>query len=809
MWAGCVPYRTYPLLTVSAPGSHRPLEPSGLAVLDDGRVVMVAEGDAHALLVPDPDQPVAGGGVLDLLPLRDGREDCRDHGNSPAGTPARVRCERRHYRASIRLREEPITWLPRERMVTLPYNVEDLAPFGPDRVLGITEFSTIGRKTGYRADYTVRSRRQTERLFVLERDGKGGWVERELPEVERLREMLSDWGRGTCGDDMLVEGLAYDPIGQDVYVGLRRCDGPVQRVLHYHLGGARGGRAVGIEVAADGIDGATAGPTEGISGLAWADGRLWALTAWDSFGYDVEAAFGGRLHEVRDGRLHPVPLPGPFLDRPSALALLPGPSGADTIVLFDNDAAARQPGRPTATVLRARIPRPADEQFVQARELVATGSDLPLGLNGFDLRWYARDHRLSQLAAILAIGRDGEPGGWTRALGGLWQMRIGGSLGLIAARLPFLGRSLGHDRQAVALTDYRGTDLRFTSYRARLTVVPRDRERQNPSVARLLDDVRPAYRAQVTLPTRASADAGLVLQGFEIDTTARADRGVCLAALELGVDWAGDYDQVAVQSTLVGGLCNDFDTRGTDLRHGRTTDIEGGVDVIVYFAVVEGGRASRWSAGIFDRDRPGARDGAGGYVGDPDRGLDDATAQAHLHCGTVDATGALTRIERGPPSPPAAWLSQGAVWAPPDVAVGPVLGASLRGFAVALDPRGFDPAIAAQPMSEVEALNRNNYIHRYLVRAFPIGGGPTAGGGTLVDGGVTHGIHRGLLKDNQRPSALLLRADLTGFAGSTPAPTGDSVWPRRATDPNLLPEDGYIRWAPVNPGPVEPGCAPP
>ncbi|MBM4368315.1 MAG: hypothetical protein FJ102_19030, partial [Deltaproteobacteria bacterium] len=70
---GCVLYRTYPLLSLDVPGERDALELSGLASLDDGRVVAVAEGETSHLLVPVPDRPVAPGGVLDLLPLVDGR----------------------------------------------------------------------------------------------------------------------------------------------------------------------------------------------------------------------------------------------------------------------------------------------------------------------------------------------------------------------------------------------------------------------------------------------------------------------------------------------------------------------------------------------------------------------------------------------------------------------------------------------------------------------------------------------------------------------------------------------------------------
>ncbi|MDP2309522.1 MAG: hypothetical protein Q8P18_26100 [Pseudomonadota bacterium] len=785
--AGCAQYRTYPLLTLEGPG-HAPLEPTGIAVLEDGSIVAIAEGDARALLVPVPDRVEDRGSALTIFPLTDGRDGCDD--------PS---CAARAYRASVRLREQPIRWLARERRVNIPYNVQDLAPFGKDRVIGVTEYTTIGRRTGYQKDYVARPRQQTERLFVLERRGDA-WQEIDLPEIEALRGVLSDWGRANCDADMLVGGLAWDPVDERVYVGLRRCAGPAARVLGWNLGSARLGRATDLTVVADGVAGATAGPEEGVSALCFAEGRLWALTAWDSYGFDVEPAFGGRLHEVHDGSLHPVDLPGPFVDRPAALAVLDSGNrrdGLDAIVLFDNDADSRS--RPDLTVLQARTPRPRDERYAELVDIQEQPDPLPLGLNGFDFRWWVRDHRLSHLAAVLdrKFNVDGTStfGAWTRALGGLWQIRVGGSAGLASRWLPG-GARIGHNKQAVAFTDYSKTKLEFTRYRARISVIPRDRIRRDASTAGLLGDNREAWRVTVQLPEPVPG-AGLVLQGFEIDTSSRADRGICLAAMDLGVDWHSEArDAVDLQATLIGGLCNDFDYRGPDYFHGLTTEVEGGVLVTLHYAVVRGAESAAWSVGLYDRDVPRS---PGATADATLEDMDDESSRAHLHCARVSPDGTVATLPRQADAPPADWLSQGMLL---DGTVG-VGAASLRGFALALDPAGFDPVTGPRPLTEEESMDRNNYIYRYLLRALP------DANGTFIEGGMTHGIHaRGPMRDNARPSALALRVDLTSFPTLPGAVANDITWPRRVDDPNLLPEDGYVRWSQTHPADPEPACSP-
>ncbi len=779
--AGCVPYRAYPLLALDVAGSDVVFEPSGLTVLGDGTVVVSAAGPADALYEPLGTGPGATFAPTGLsLPLSDPRLDCPGCKNPP-------------FRATARLAAHPIRWLPGEDGEVRPVDIEDLASFGGAQVLGVTAYSTIGRRTGYRKDNTARPRQATERVFVLERmagDGGqvGGWEERRVPGVERFRDALSDWGRSHCDGDMRVQGLAWNELGGLAYVGLRRCDGPTARVLSYDLRAAAGGQAVDLVVLADGVVGGT-GPEEGITALGWDGAALWATTAWDSWGQEAEPAWGGRLLRVEGGALRPVG--EGFLDRPSALWLpqrVNEDAPRDAVLLFDDD--SRRANVPGITFVTQPLERPEGGRWAGLAQVADLGEGQPLGLNGFDLRWYDRDHRLAQLGVVLDRREDGTPGAWTRAVGGLWQMRVGGTMGIFASATGLSHRA-GHDRQAVALTDWRGSpDLKFHAFRAEVSVVPRDRERQNPSVARLVAELRPDYTVTVPLPVPASPGAGLVLQGLEIDTAARADRGICVAAMDVGVAWHSEaHDAVDLRAMLIGGLCNDFDTRGSGLQHGRTTDVDGGVSVAVRFAVVEGASAVRWSAQAADLDLPAPRDPNGVARVSPVIVTDDAVSRAHVHCVALDGA-APVDIGGGDPSWRRLALERDA---------GVEAGGALSGFTLALDPAGFDDASAAEPLSEAQALNRNAYIHRYLLRAF---GGP----GAVLEGGITHGIHRtGFMRDNQTPSALLLRADMTGFPGALGEQWDMNSGARR--DPNVLPEDGFVRWAVVTRRPAEAQCS--
>ena len=776
----CAPYRSYPLLQFDAGQGRDGLELTGLARLGDGQVVVTAEGDADALYSPvsgDGSHGLSpGSGVLEVFPLVDGRGICPER-----------RCER-GYRARVRLRPWPIQWQGDAKR--LPFNLSDITAFGEEALLAVTEYSTVGRRTGARRDYLVRSRQRTERLVLLTRQD-GYWKEEIDPELNQLQALLSDWGRGSCADDMLVEGLAWDPGEAVVYIGLRRCEGPRAQVLRYALGQAREGRAADVEVAASGVSGGV-GPEEGVSALSFAAGRLWALTAWDSYGYATEPAWGGRLHEVRDGTLVPVDLPGPFVDRPSGLAVVDGSadlpfSALEATVVFDPDDALDENLRPSITVLHPRTPKPGQGAYIGLVDQQALPEPLALGLNGFDFRWYARDHRLSQMALLLERLPGRPPGAWTRSLGGFWQGVIGSALGLTSASLPGRPKWAGHNRQAVALTDYAAVPgLEMRRYRAVLSVLPRERERRDPSVASLLRTIRDDYALHLPRPEGVPEEAGVILQGFSIDTGSRADRGICLAAMDLGVDRAPG--EVVLRAMLVGGLCNDFDFRGPDLRHGVTTDVEGGVEVVLHYALVWGVPTRSWSVSIEDREVPAPAER-------PLRGpreMNDKASRAHLHCARVGE--GVELLPRPEPSPPTDWL---------DVATelrGEVgtSSASLHGFAFAFDPVGFAEN-PGQPRTDADVLRRNQYIYRYLVRAF---GGPD---GAFVEGGFTHGIHRrGPMKDSAPPTALYLRTDLTAI--DAPGAVGWDM-PREGADPNLLPEDGFIRWAVTRPvGPLT--CSP-
>jgi hypothetical protein len=331
-------------------------------------------------------------------------------------------------------------------------------------------------------------------------------------------------------------------------------------------------------------------------------------------------------------------------------------------------------------------------------------------------------------------------------IGGLWQLTVGAGLGLFSNALPGHPAWAGHNRQAVALTDLGNSGLEISSYRASLSVVPLDRE-VGGSVAELLKNRRQDF--QVATKVYVGKNKSVFLQGFSIDTTSRADRGICLAAIELGADILAE--EVVLRAMLIGGICNDFDLRGPELRHGRTTNSEAAVEVMLDFAVVEGG--SPWSVTMLDPSVPPLKH--------------DKESRDWLHCSAQTP----------------AQLSGN--WKQPT--------ALLRGFTFAFDPDGFVSATSSE-----SSLRRNNYLYRYLLRAF-------GGEHPLVEGGLSHGLHpRGPMRDASQPSALLLNAELIGLDIS--APVYDI--PRTTPDPNLLPEDGSIRWAIATPLAEVPSCSP-
>ena len=67
-----------------------------------------------------------------------------------------------------------------------------------------------------------------------------------------------------------------------------------------------------------------------------------------------------------------------------------------------------------------------------------------------------------------------------------------------------------------------------------------------------------------------------------------------------------------------------------------------------------------------------------------------------------------------------------------------------------------------------------------------------------------------LCKDNALPTALLVRSDLTWWDGLSASPVAwdAAAHVRDALDPNLQPEDGYLRWAWTQPLDGDPSCSP-
>ncbi|MFT4627179.1 MAG: hypothetical protein ACI8PZ_005860 [Myxococcota bacterium] len=835
--SGCT-RRAYPAVSFvprGTPGRSVDLELGAAARLSWKLLVAVNERDPSVLyeirLDPSVDwQSVASADPIDLFSWEDPSAACPQEG------PSAVRCRYRGYRANVPLEPRPVTWLPgADGKVVLPHHIEDLAALPCQAgtcVLGVTEFTTIGRLTKFREDQVARGREETERLFALER-GDDGWTEVRLPAIERMRQKLSDWGRASCEDDMVVEGLAVDPIGKDVYVGIRRCDGWSQKVLRFDLEAEREGRTVGFEVVADGIRDrfgqSVAGPTEGLSSLDWAHGTLWATTSWDDWGSSHEPVFGSRLLVLDGDSLTPVPLPETIRDRADALVVLPSSRAKPTanprelfpevhaLLFFDND---RRSSMRNATLVHALTPRPPDGTPIALRTLgpSALGTD-PVGLNGFDFRWFLRDHRLGTLTAV-ADRTGGETGGWTAALGGLWQVRLGK---LARSTRPVLGKAVGHNRQAIALTDYAPVEeLGFTGYRAVLSVVPRERTGGERSIASVMQSHAASYEVEVDLP-ELPAGTGLVLQGVTFDTAPRASGGICLSAVDVGVRWADPTTPgpAVLRAMLLGGLCNDFNAQTAEEHHGLTTEPKAGVRVVLYFATVEGADAKTGSLTTAQRDRPGDRQGMGSVHrvgGDgplpevapydhrkaPDR-VGNYGAKDNLACLRVDGDRAEALV---PPThrhfEPAQseWRVASTGTLPEGRGTG--RGGSLSGFAFGLDLRSFDPDAPDatwDDVSELTARSQNVYLYRYLLRAW-------AEQGLFVEGGMSHGVHRaGPGKDNALPTAMLLRTDFTWWDGLSAEPIDrDLTEPVGRFDPNLQPEDGFLRWAPTRARDEELSC---
>jgi hypothetical protein len=289
------------------------------------------------------------------------------------------------------------------------------------------------------------------------------------------------------------------------------------------------------------------------------------------------------------------------------------------------------------------------------------------------------------------------------------------------------------------------------------------------------------------------------------------------------VDWAGDQrEAVRLRGLLLGGLCNDFNTRGVEEHHGLTTHSEAGVRITLYFAVVSGAEAQRSSVVVAELDRAGRRaeptslqwiDDPSDLTrraryrtpGAPER-VGNRASKEQLACVRVDPQAQLLE-SAGRATDDAEWFATSSGVAPAGPA-GPTRAASLSRFALALDLRGFDPRYKRAEyagISELEARNQNAYVYRYLLRAWP-----HPAGGWFVEGGATHGLHTGGFgRDASQPTAHLLAADLTWWDGLSAAPVRAGMPQASAhRDPNLQPEDGFVRWAWTEPVPEEgPSCS--
>ena len=798
----CAERRNYPLMSFQDPTEGLTgLELGSVALLESGLMVAISEKDSGSIYEVAPHRETGstlrpgGSDFVDLVRWTDPSQDCGADDSKTAR-----RCRDDNYRARVDMEPQPIQWLSgADGATTPPAFIEDLAPFPcdtygpcPDRVLGVTEFSTIGRLSGYRADKVAKGRDETERLFVLER-GDGQWNEVEAPHIKHLQQQLSIWGRANCDKDFIVEGLAFDPATRTVFFGINRCLGPAQTVLAYPLMLVeRGNGAAALSVVSSGIEDDHGNPvdgkSEGISSLDWAHGRLWATSSWDDYGHKSEPIYGGRLLVREDDHMLALPIGDVLHDRADALAILPAEIPEDladkpahqllpwvkALVLFDNDFAAERSSKPNGTVIRASTPAPPNGDRTALLEFGPSPfGDQALGLNGLDFEWYWRDHRLGLISVVADRGTAG-PGAWTAQLGGLWQVRLG-AIGSATSSMPLFKKSVGHNRQSADVTDYApANELEFTGYRAVVSVVPRAPNGDDVSVASLLDETRDYFETTARLPEAASDEAGLVLQGFTIDSSPRAGGGICVSALDFSLDWIESpleehREAVKIRTAMLGGVCNDFNAQNAEEHHGLTTDASSGVRVTLYFAVVEGAPAQGGSVTVAQDHRPE---------------MDNHESKANLACFDVDA-------DAGPTTSDEWWIRPDGELPGPN---GTNRGGSLRGFAWAFDLEGFeddaDPSKHAD-VTELMALNQNVYLYRYQLRTWT---GPEPK--IHVEGGLSHSLHVGAL-----PTAMLLRTDLTWWDDLSESPERWTAagYGKRALDPNVLPEDGYLRWARMRP----------
>ncbi len=835
--AGCGVRRSYPLIRVdSEPDATRGMQIRAAAALPDDEVVIASRYDTETLWrMGQPDTHGARRlSPSDLMAFDDPSAACDEL------EPAKAkRCRERNYRALVRMTPQPIRWLP----PLPPGTIEDLTPFPcrarePDveaseapapctpAVLGVSTFDTIHITTPFHDEEVDIERAQHERLFLLEQE-QGVWRERSSPLISRIQDELSDWGRAHCPDRFTVSGIAHRPDPGVLYIGVSACDGPAAKVLSYDLAAARRGEVVHFEPFLDDIVDARGlsdrGPDERLSSLDYRHDRLWGTSAWQSFGHEHETAFGGRLLIRRDDAFTAIDVPSGLADRPYALVVLDTPGRASSmdestdgaalpdveavshLLFFDNGRSSGSEERPQLTVLRTRVPAPPEGSFLDLLEVNANPS-MPLLLNGFDFEWYLRDHRLGAWTFLLGAHEE-RPGGWTTALGGLWQVR----LGLIGRKTrAFLGKALGHNRQAVEVTDIRGTGLDVSSVELTLTVQPQPVQSSTPSVAELLRTPDPRFDLLVPRPEGMAGTP--VLQGLTIDTASHASGGICLSAMDLGVYDAGPEhpDHLRVRARLNGGLCNDFNNRDKDEHHGIITDPSQGIRVRLSVALVDGRAPRAVSVRASQRDLIGRRDGPTHVITEeqvvrvpraPYRDVPGAIEtnnkvhKTNFACIAVDASGAPRLLPRaiGPDPDDTEWMVRTEGTPPPHDRVS--LG--VQGFAFAFDLRGFDPGLwpaAYGDVSELSARSQNNYLYRYLLRTWPM-----PQGGLFLEGGVSHGVHlKGLGRDNASPTALMVRSDAVWWdAPGIPWVAPDPA--QRRTDPNLLPEDGYLRWAVTEP----------
>jgi hypothetical protein len=687
-----------------------------------------------------------GASIAERFSLRD---RCGPHGA----------CDRDGYRAFVPLSRVPLIFsgdAPSHPAALSPFTCADGCGAA---MLVATDFSTIGVNSGFHDAELPRARRRGERVVAMVR-GDAGWTERPSPAIDLLSRAISDWGRSRCANDLRVSGVAFDASSRDVFIATGRCDGPRAVVLRYPLGRAeQGWNADLLPFAA--LDPARTDAT--ITGLWHDQGRTWASVTWRRRSPDGDPGAGSMLFAVIDGAFVAAPIAGPLRDAARGVVVLPDSPGNTSLTAAHALVLTAPRSGGAFAWIPVETPAPPEGRWVAALE-TTTRMAPPVALTGFDLRWYARDHRLG-LWSVLADQRDGQPGAWTAAVGGVWQERFG-RLGRATSTIGL--RRIGASRQ-VAEVIALGPEVTLHSYQTTLSVIPRPPDPARPSTGAALSAHLPAATVEIPLPTPANPEDGLVLQGFSLDASPRAAGGVCLSALDVDVDWPeARRDAVKVRAAIVGGLCNDFDARGPRERHGATTRADAGVRVTLYYAVVNGRPAHHSEATVAERRAPPRQT--------------DAEAKSHFACSQA---------------PEAAWQIT-------EIGASPTPGSAgaLSGFTFAWDLRGFSPDASYADVGGAAARHQSHYLYAARLRTTvaTINAKPTL----FVDGGMTHGLHRaGLGRDAAVESAVLTRAAVTWWDDLAGQPrTADPV----PDDPNLRPEDGTTRWSVLSAS-ANPRCA--